>query len=138
MRSPGSAGPLWPTVAASVVSTDSAGGVETAPQAWGTAVCAGRAPRRRLARSAFAAASVKTETPLTHAAFEITAAGGSDEAASTANTTVWLEPAGTLARLSVQLEPAAVPAHDQRTSLAPASKLERAGTVSLTIAAPRS
>src|ERR1700694_1762087 len=124
MRSPGSAGPLWPTVAASVVSNASDGGGEAPPQASGTAVCAGRAPRRRLARSALAAASLRTETPLTHAAFEMTAAGGSDEAASTAKTTVWLEPGGTLARVSVQLEPAEVPAHDQRASLAPASKLE--------------
>src|ERR1700680_4488098 len=124
MRSPGSAGPLWPTVAASVVSIASAGGVETAPQASGTAVCAGRAPRRRAARSAWAPASGKSETPLTQAAFEITAAGGSVEAASTAKTTVWLEPAGTLARLSVQPEPAhAAPAH-QWAAPAPAAALE--------------
>src|ERR1700674_1856250 len=131
MRSPGNAGPLWPTVAASVVSIASAGGVETAPQASSVAVCAGRAPRRRAARSAVAAASCNGGMPITQAAFEITAAAGRDGAASTAKTTVWLEPAGTLARLSVQLEPADAAAHDQRTSLAPASKLESAGTVSL-------
>src|ERR1700674_4673176 len=155
MRSPGIAGPPCPTTAAaSVVSIASAGGVSTLPQACGVATWAGRAPRRSCTsaiRSAIrsavpgipeapAAASGSGETPepVTQAAFAITAAAGSANAARTANATAWLVPAGRLPRSSVQLDPAATPAHDHRTSLAPASKLDSAGTVSVSTAAPRS
>src|ERR1700680_4774853 len=77
-------------------------------------------------------------TPVTQAAFAITAAGGSTAAARTANVTAWIEPTGTPASPSVQLDPAVTAAHDHRGSLAPASKLDSAGTVSVSTAAPRS
>src|SRR5579864_5303202 len=141
MRSPGAAGPPWPaTAAASVVSTASAGGVSTLPQACGAATCAGRTPRRswRHAVATWPALSISASWPVTHAAFAITAAGGRASAARTAKVTAWLVPAGRAPRSRVQLDPAVAAAHDHRTSLAPASKVDSAGTVSVSTAAPTS